>query len=131
MDTTQGVEGPRGDCMKGSKGPKGPDTFDTFKYKVMELSTRLGLSEWLIDCREGDLADEASIETSINYPARHVTITLDTDVDGCEQAKHYAILGVCHVLLAEIDQAMQQAKVPYTIRDATQNAVLRRLARVL
>lgn len=127
MDMTQNVRGPAGH----TGDPRGPSTFDTFKYKVMELSTRLGLSEWLIDCRQGELANEASIETSINYSARHVTLTLDTDVEGCEPAKHYAILGVCNVLLADIDQAMQQAKVSCITRGATQSAVVRRLARVL
>lgn len=127
MDIEQNVRGPMGD----PGGPRGPSTFDTFKYKVMELSTQLGLSEWLIECKQGELANEAKIETSINYSARHVTLTLDTNVEGCEPAKHYAILGVCNVLLADIDQAMQQAKVSYIVRGAMQNAVVRRLARVL
>lgn len=128
MDMMQDVTGPVGDCMK---GPRGPSTFDTFKYKVMELSTQLGLSEWLIDCRQGELANEAKIETNINYSARHATLTLDTDAEGCEQAKHFAILGVCNILLADIDQVMQKANVSYITRGAMLNAVVRRLARVL
>ena len=131
MDMTQDVTGPMGDCMKGPKGPRGPNTFDNFKYKVMELATRLGLSEWYIECKQGKLEGEAKIETSINYGARHATLTLDTDVEGHAQAVHYAILGVGNVLLADIDYAMQQANISYITRGATQNAVVRRLARVL
>lgn len=128
MDMTQGVRGPAGDCMR---GPRGPSTFDDFKYKVEELATRLGLSEWLIDCEQKELANDAKINSNINYFARRATLALDTGVEGYEQAKYYAILGVCNVLLADIDQTMQQAKVPYVTRSATLNAVVRRLARVL
>lgn len=131
MDMTQDVTGPMGDCMKGPKGPRGPNTFDNFKYKVMELATRIGLSEWHIECKQGKLEGEVNIETNINYGARHATLTLDTDVEGCEQAKYYAILGVGNVLLADIDQTMQQADIPYVVRGATISAVIRRLARVL
>lgn len=128
MDMTQGVRGPAGDCMK---GPRGPSTFDDFKYKVEELATKLGLSEWLIECEQKELANDAKIRTNVNYSARRATLTLDTDVEGYEQAKYYAILGVCNVLFADIDQTMQQAKVPYVARSATISAVVRRLARVL
>lgn len=127
MDMTQGVRGPVGEC----KGPKGPDTFDTFKYKVMELATRLGLSEWLIDCKQREMGDDVKIETEVDYMKRHVVLTLNTNVEGCDPAERYALLGVCHVLLADIDQAMQQAEVPYITRGATLNAVVRRLMRVL
>lgn len=128
MDTMQDVRGPVGDCMK---GPRGPSTFDTFKYKVEELATRIGLSEWRIECEQKELANDAKIRSNINYSARLATLVLDTSVDGCEQAQYYAILGVCNVLLAGIDQTMQQAKVPYVVRNATLNTVVRRLARVL
>ena len=53
------VRGPMGD----TKGPRGPSTFDTFKYKVMELATRLGLSEWLIECKQREMGDDVKIET--------------------------------------------------------------------
>ena len=125
------VTGPKGDCMKGPKGPRGPSTFDTFKYKVLELATRIGLSEWSRECEPKKLDGTAKIETNINYGARHATLTLDTDVEGCEQAKYYAVLGVGNVLLADIDQTMQQADIPYVVRGATISAVVRRLARVL
>ena len=128
MDMTQGVRGPKGDCMK---GPRGPSTFDDFKYKVEELATKLGLSEWLIECEQKELAKDAKINSNINYSARRATLALDPDVEGYEQAKYYAILGVCNVLFADIDQAMLQAKVPYVTRNATVSAVVRRLARVL
>ena len=129
MDTAyDDVRGPVGDCMK---GPRGPSTFDNFKYKVEELATKLGLSEWLIECEQKELANDAKINSNINYSARRATLALDPDVEGYEQAKYYAILGVCNVLFADIDQAMLQAKVPYVTRNATVSAVVRRLARVL
>ena len=131
MNMTQGVRGPVGNCMKGPGGPRGPSTFDDFKYKVEELATKLGLSEWLIECEQKELANDAKVRTNTNYSARRATLALDTGVEGYEQAKYYAILGVCNVLLADIDQTMQQAKVPYVTRNATISAVVRRLARVL
>lgn len=127
MDMTQGVRGPVGD----TKGPRGPSTFDTFEYTVMELATRLGLSEWLIECKQREMGDDVKIETEVDYMKRRVVLTLNTKVEGCDPAKRYALLGVCHVLLADVDQAMQQAEVPYITRGATLNAVVRRLMRVL
>lgn len=128
MDTAyDDVRGPMGD----TKGPRGPSTFDDFKYKVEELATKLGLSEWLIECEQKELANDAKVRTNTNYSARHATLTLDTDVEGYEQAKYYAIIGVCNILFADIDQTMLQAKVPYVARNATISAVVRRLARVL
>lgn len=43
----------------------------------------------------------------------------------------FALLGICNVLFADIDQTMLQAKVPYVARNATISAVARRLARAL
>lgn len=131
MDMMQDVRGPVGDCMKGPGGPRGPSTFDTFKYEVEAFATKFGLSEWLIDCRQGEMGDDVKIETDVDYMKRHVVLTLNTKVEGCVPAKRYALLGVCHILLADIDQAMQQAEVPYITRGATLNAVVRRLMRVL
>ena len=121
------VRGPMGD----TKGPRGPSTFDTFKYKVMELATRIGLSEWYIECEQKEMGDDVKIETEVDYMKRHVVLTLNTSVEGCDPAERYALLGVCHVLLADVDQVMQQAEVPYITRGATLNAVVRRLMRVL
>lgn len=119
------------DMTQGIKGPKGPDTFDDFKYKCMDLATKLGLSEWLIEYKQGKLEDDANIETTINYMKRHATLTLNTDVSGHDLAVYYATIAICNILFVDLDCTMQEAGVSPTIRGATQNAIIRRLARVL
>ena len=131
MYMMQDVTGPVGDCMEGPGGPRGPSTFDTFKYKAEELATKLGLSEWSIEYKQEKLEEDVNVETRVEYMLRRATLVLNTSVEKHDSATYYATLAICNILLVDIDCTMQEAGISPTTRGATQNAVVRRLARVL
>lgn len=119
------------DMTQGATGPKGPSAFDAFKYKGMELSTRLGLSEWSIEYKQEKLEKDVNVETRVEYMLRRATLVLNTSIEEHDLAVYYATIAICNILLVDIDCTMQEAGISPTTRGATQNAVVRRLARVL
>lgn len=107
------------------------DVFDAFQNKTKELVKKLGLTEWRVKYSHEKLEHEGSSEARICYGNRSATLVLNDTTADVAEAERAAVFCVCNALFADLEYVMQQAYIPQTTRDATQNAIIRRLEKVL
>lgn len=107
------------------------DVFDAFQNKAKELAKKLGLTEWSVKCRSEKLEHEGYSEARICYGNRSATLVLSDTTTDVHNAERGAVFCVCNVLFADLEYVMREVDVPQTIRNATQNAIIRRLEKVL
>lgn len=107
------------------------DVFDAFQNKAKELAKKLGLTEWSVKCRAEKLEHEGYSEARICYGNRSATLVLSDTTTDVRKAERAAVFCICNVLFADLEYVMREVNVPQTIRDATQNAIIRRLEKVL
>ena len=107
------------------------DIFDAFQNKAKELTKKLGLTEWSVKCRSEKLEQEVYSEARICYGNRSATLVLSDTTADVHKAEREAIFCVCNVLFADLEYAMQRANIPHVERGALQNAIIRRLEKVL
>lgn len=107
------------------------DVFDAFQNKAKELAKKMGLTEWSVKCRAEKLEHEGFSEARICYGNRSATLVLSDTTPDVDEAERAAVFCVCNVLFADLEYAMQQANIPQTERSALQNAIIRRLEKVL
>lgn len=107
------------------------DIFDAFQNKARELTKKLGLTEWRVKYSHEKLEHEGYSEARICYGNRSATLVLNDTTPDVEEAERAAVFCVCNVLFADLEYAMQQTNIPHAERGALQNAIIRRLEKVL
>ena len=107
------------------------DVFDAFQNKAKELTKKLGLTEWSVKCRAEKLEHEGYSEARICYGNRSATLVLSDTTTDVHNAERGAVFCVCNVLFADLEYAMQRANIPHVERGSLQNAIIRRLEKVL
>lgn len=107
------------------------DIFDAFQNKARELTKKLGLTEWYVKYSHEKLEHEVYSEARICYGNRSATLVLNDTITDADEAECEAVFCVCNILFADLDYAMKQVNIPRVERDALQNAIIRRLEKVL